>query len=390
MTRTAFINAILLTPDKQLKDEALILDGTRIIGLGSIPEAECGVVDLRGHYIVPGFVDIHTHGAAGRSFNEGSREAIEQITRCNAENGVTTLLPTLATAPIPDLVTSLHTLREWMSDPPSGGSQVLGVHLEGPYLSPAQAGAQDIAAMRRADDGSAESLLAYADILKIMTLAPEIPGALDLIERLVSLGIVAAAGHSAAIDADLDRAVAHGLSHCIHLWSSQSTTIRVGPWRKPGLLEASLASDRLTGEIIADNKHLPPTLMKLAYKCLGADRLCAVSDATPGAGLQDGSRFQMGNVIYTVFDHVGMTLDGQSFAGSATLLGDMLRILVSQAGIPLDNAVRMLTSTPARIANLNKGILAPGADADLVVLDGDLQICQTMIAGEFIRANSIQ
>ncbi len=387
MPVTALIHAEIILPHERVKDKALLIDGAHILGLGNLPDADCAVIDLEGCLVAPGFVDIHTHGALGRAFNEASHEAIDVIARRNVESGVTSILPTLATAPIPDLANAVRALRDWMQAPHPGHSQILGVHLEGPYLNPAQAGAQDVAAMRLPNDGSPEALLSFSESIKMMTLAPELPGAIDLIERLVSRGILPAAGHSAALDTDVDRAVAHGLKHCIHLWSSQSTTVRVGPWRKPGLLEASLVSDVLTGEIIADNKHLPPTLMRLAYKCLGPDRLCAVSDATPAAGLPDGSIFTMGGLSYTVVDSVGMTLDRLSFAGSATLLGDMLPILVFEVGLPLCDAIRMMSTTPARIISVRKGTIEPGADADLVVLDPTLRVYRTMIGGQwaFIR-----
>ncbi|MCB0144841.1 MAG: hypothetical protein KDE50_33475, partial [Caldilineaceae bacterium] len=161
-----------------------------------------------------------------------------------------------------------------------------------------------------------------------MTYAPELPGALALTERLVELGIVAAAGHSAAREEEVAPVIDAGLSHMIHLWSAQSTIVREGPWRKLGLLEVSLAYDDLTAEIICDNRHLPPTLMKLAYKCIGPDRLCAISDATSGAGLPDGAHFRMGGMEYEVCDGVGMLFDRTAFAGSTTLLSQMLPILI--------------------------------------------------------------
>ena len=177
-----------------------------------------------------------------------------------------------------------------------------------------------------------------------------------------------------------------GLRHCVHAWSGQSSTIRQGPWRIPGLLEATLISPGLSAEIIADNRHLPPTLMKLAYQCKGADSLCAVSDATSGAGLADGARFRMGEMEYMVEDGVGMLLDRTAFAGSTTLLGQMLPVLVREVGIPLVEAVRMASLTPARVAGVDgrKGSLEAGKDADIVLLEDDLSVGWTMIAGEWV------
>ena len=180
-----------------------------------------------------------------------------------------------------------------------------------------------------------------------------------------------AAGHSSAHDTHVRAALEHGLRHVTHIWSAMSSVVREGPWRKPGVLEAALVFDELTVEMIADNKHLPPTLMKLAYKCIGPDRLCAISDATSGAGLPEGSRFIMGGMEYEVGDGVGMMFDRSAFAGSTTLLNQMIPILIDVVGIPLIEAIRMTTLTPARIVGVadRKGSLEAGKDADIVIFE---------------------
>ena len=272
---------------------------------------------------------------------------------------------------------------------PQAGAQVLGVHLEGPYFERVQAGAQDPDAIHNPDDGTVDALLAHADVVRMMSYAPELPGGLALTRRLAGLGIVAAAGHSMARDTDVLAAMDAGLTHIIHVWSAQSTTVREGPWRKPGLLEASLAFDGLTVEMIADNRHLPPTLMKLAVKCVGPDRLCIVSDATSGAGLPDGSRFRMGGLEYEVSNGVGMMLDRSSFAGSSTLLNQMLPVLVDVVGVPLVEAVRMATLNPARAIGVDdrKGSLLPGMDADIAIFNDDFTAWRVMISGRTVTSN---
>jgi N-acetylglucosamine-6-phosphate deacetylase len=288
-----------------------------------------------------------------------------------------------------ELVACLALAREWKKKT-HAGSQVLGVHSEGPFLSMGQKGAQDPRGIQSLEGNAAEKLLAYTDVLSMLTYAPEIPGALELTDRLRELGIVAAAGHSSACDSDVLAAYEHGLRHTIHIWSSQSSVIRQGPWRRPGLLEATLTMDGLTAEMISDNRHLPPTLMKLAYRCKGADRLCIVSDASSAAGFPDGTRFGFEGLECEVTNGVAMLVDQTAFAGSTTLLNQMIPILTEVVGIPLIEAVRMASLTPARVihTDLSKGSLEAGKDADLVIYEPDFQAWRVMVGGEWVAIDA--
>jgi len=384
--RFALTNGRVVLPQAIVVDNAVVVEGDKILDVTDIASlsTEIAKVDVGERYITPGLIDIHIHGAVGHTFNEPNAEAFAAITQETATRGLTGLLATVATAGIPDLVECLKFSQEWMQGPREG-SQVLGVHLEGPYFNLEQAGAQDPKHILAPDDGTPKILLEYGDVIKIMTYAPELPGALELTARLAELGIVPAAGHCVASDEDVLAAMQVGLRHAIHLWSAQSSTVREGPWRKPGLLEASLVLEGLTGEIIADNKHLPPILMRLAYKCKGADRLCVVSDATSGAGLPEGARFRMGEMEYEVHDGVGMLFDRTAFAGSTTLLNQMIPILMEEVGIPLVEAFRMGTLTPARVIGIDdhKGSLEAGKDADIAIFEEDFTAWRTMIGGQW-------
>ncbi len=386
-THFALVNGQVVLPQSMEAGKAVIVEGSTIaciVNTGELgPDIER--IDVGSRLIAPGLIDIHTHGALGHTFNEPTAEAYGVITRENARRGVTSLLSTPATAPIANLLDCLEFSRQWMAES-NDGAQVLGVHLEGPYFSLPQAGAQDPANVRNPDDGTADQLLGHHEVIRMVSYAPELPGALQLTSRLDALGIVPAAGHSSAKEDEVAAAIERGLRHIIHIWSAQSTTVREGPWRKPGLLEVSLTYDDLTVEMISDNKHLPPTLMKLAYKCIGPDRLCAISDATSGAGLPEGSRFRMGEMEYEVHDGVGMMFDRSCFAGSTTLLNEMIPILIEQVGIPLHEALRMASLTPAHVIGVDdrKGSLEVGKDADIAVFNDDFTAWATLINGRWL------
>src|SRR5450759_4007747 len=364
---TALTNGRIVLPDRLVTGQALLIEGDKIAGVVRQDELaeNVHVLNVGGRYISPGLVDIHTHGAVHRSFNEPDATAYEAITVENARRGVTSLLATLAAvAPISELCACLDFCRSWMAGQ-HDGAQILGAHLESPFIDPAQCGG----------------------VKRKGLLAPELPGALELVTALDRHGIIPAAGHSSARDADLAAAMACGLRHITHIWSAQSSTIRVGPWRKPGLLEASLVFDGLMVEMISDNRHLPPTLMALAYKCIGPDRLCVISDATSGAGLPEGSPFTIGGMAYEVREGVGMLIgDDTTFAGSSTLLNQMVPVLTDAVGIPLVEAVRMVTLTPAKAIGRadQKGSLEPGKDADVAIFNPDFTAWKTMIGGRWV------
>ena len=387
VTRFALVNGRVVLPTAVTQDKVIVIERDKIVAVTdeSALGADIERVDVGGRYITPGLIDLHTHGALGHTFNEPTADAFATICAEHARCGVTRVVATLAIVPIPDLVACLNFAREWMRAP-RVGARVQGVYLESPYISPAQKGALDAANIRTPDDGTADVLLEHSDVIKIFALAPELPGALALVEKLARRGIVPAVGHSSARDDQVLAAMRVGLRHVTHIWSAMSSTIREGPWRRPGVLETALTYDGLTVEMICDNKHLPPTLMKLAYKCIGAERLCVISDATSGAGLPEGARFKMGALEYEVHDGVGMMLDRSAFAGSTTLVNAMIPILTNIVGVPLVEAIRMLTLTPARVLGVEArvGSLALGKDADVAIFDADWRAWRVYIGGALV------
>lgn len=379
----ALVGPEIVVDQSVLQDHSVVVRNDHIEGVVPISQlpSEVTIRNLGPGFLTAGLVDIHTHGAVGRAFNEGDVAGNQQALAGLLHEGITTVLPTLASAPIEDMVHGLESLSAVQGV--GGLPRIPGAHLEGPYFAQAQRGAQDAASLRNPSDGSIERLLDYADVIQMISFAPELPDAVALTERLVAEGIIAAAGHSDGRDEDLFACQRAGLSHVIHIYSGQSSTIRRGPWRYPGMLEATLVSDDLTVEMIGDGKHLPSTLMKLAHRCL-AGRLCLVSDSTPGAGMADGSRYEMGRIEYLVEDGVGMTLDRSAFGGSTTLVSEMIPIVIAALGIGLAEAVAMVTSIPARAARLSDvGRIVPGFKADFALFDAQLRPRAVALAGQW-------
>ncbi|HET6987672.1 MAG TPA: amidohydrolase family protein [Kribbella sp.] len=379
----ALVGPRVVLEDAVLEDHAVLVRDGRIEAIVPSSQVPADAVrrNLGDGILAPGLIDIHTHGAGGHSFNEGTEAASRSAMSALLAAGVTTVLPTVATAPLEDIEQAVRAIASVQGEP--GLPRVPGAHLEGPYFAHAQCGAQDPDNLRTPDDGSVDRLLEQASAIRMISYAPELPGAVALTRRLVEAGIVPAAGHSDGRDEDLLACQEAGLRHVIHIFSGQSSTVRRGPWRQPGLLEATLTSDGLTVEMIADGKHLPPTLLRLAHRCLRG-RLCLVSDSTPGAGLPDGERYRMGRREYVVADGVGMTLDRTSFGGSTTLLPDMIPIALRTLGIALPEAVAMASAVPARAAGLDDvGRIAPGCHADLALFTEDLTLKAVAVSGRW-------
>jgi len=380
--REAIVGPDIVVDSTVLKEHSVIVRDDRIeavVPIAQLPD-DLARRDVGPGLLTPGLIDVHTHGAGLRGFNEGTVEANETALAAYLAAGITTVLPSLSTAPLDEMLGALEALS---APRPELSPRVPGVHLEGPYFSYEQRGAQNADALRVPSDGSIDRLLDYADLIKMISFAPELPGAVELTERLVGLGIIAAAGHSDGEDEDLWACQRAGLSHVIHIVSGQSTTIRKGPWRRPGMLEATLASEDLTVEMIGDGKHLPATLMRLAQRCLSG-RLCLISDSTPGAGMPEGTEYKLGVREFVVEGGVGVTMDRTAFAGSTTLLSEMIPITVNMLGIDVAEVIAMATSVPAKAMRLpDVGRIAEGCFADFVVFDDELKPRKVALGGRW-------
>src|SRR6266446_493165 len=372
-------NARLIFPDG-IRDglEVVVHDG-KIDAIRPAARARGkDVVDLAGNYLAPGFVDLHVHGALGRDTMEGLAEAFRAICDFHATGGTTSLLLTTATAPIEKIVQILRAVRDCRSST----SAIAGVHVEGPFISKAKCGAQRAEFIQDPSLAAVQRLFEHADVIKRVTIAPELPGALETIENFRKHGISVSGGHSDAWDEDARAAFERGMRSVTHTFNCMSSARRRGIYRVGGLLEFALSEPQISCELIADGHHVSPTLMKMLYRAKGCGGICLVTDATPGAGLPDGSRFSLFGNDCIVEAGVCLLADRSALAGSASQMIHLVRTMVRKVNVPLNEAIAMVTQNPARAISLDtKGRLAVGANADLVVLSPELDVLRTFSDG---------
>src|SRR6476661_1751531 len=378
-----FTNARLIFPDGIRDGLEVVVEEGRIAAIHerSLAHGEHEVIDLNGNYLAPGFIDLHVHGALGRDTMEASPEAFRAICDYHASGGTTSLLPTTATAPLNEIVKVLQLVRDFRPTIRS----IVGVHVEGPFISKVKAGAQRAEFIQEPSPAGVRHLVEYTDVLKRMTLAPELPGALEAIEIFCAHGISVSGGHSDAWDDEARAAFDRGMRSVTHTFNCMSSARRRGVYRVAGLLEFALSEPEISCELIADSYHVSPTLMKMLYRAKGAQEICLVTDATAGAGLPNGSRFALFGKDCIVENRVCLLADHSALAGSAARMIDLVRIMVREVNVPLNEAVAMATENPARVIGIEtKGRLTVGADADLVVLSAQLEVERTFRCGEQI------
>jgi N-acetylglucosamine-6-phosphate deacetylase len=379
-----FQNTQLVFPDRLLTGSLRVRDG-RIVELGPslIPLPDEEVVDLAGQFLAPGFIDLHIHGALRRDSMEADPDAWTAICRYHAAGGTTALALTTVCTTSDELLRVLD-LAETFSGADAGGAQLLGIHIEGPYFSREKPGAHRLDLIRNPDPDEYGDWLKHAGRITQMTLAPELPGALELIDALTAADIRVSGGHSDAWDDQAAAALAHGMRQVTHTFNCMSSARRRGPYRVAGLLEFAMSEPEILCELIADGRHVSPTLMRMLYQAKGADGIALVTDAAAGAGLPEGEHFQLGAIAGVVENDVALTADRRALCSSTATMIRLVRNMVQLVGAPLPEAVRMATLNPARALQLDnrKGILAPGADADLVVFNDQFQVASTFVGGK--------
>lgn len=384
-----FVNARLVLPDGVCRQGYLREDGGRIAAFGKMDNSlslEGEVIDCGGRYLSPGFVDIHTHGGGGFDYMDGTAEDIVGAARAHLRHGTTAVLPTTLTSSDEDLFLTIdhfwQAQREKHNMP-----RLLGLHLEGPYFSPAEKGAQDSRYLRNPSPEHYMRILEHADgCIKRWSLAPELPGALEMADRLAPMGIMLAAGHTAATYDQMRAAFDHGIRHLTHFYSGMSTIVRRGGFRVPGVVESGYLIDGLTVELIADGMHLPPALLRMILKCKDHRDICVCTDSMRGAGMPEGPSIlgpRKGGQAVVIEDGIAKMPDRTCFAGSVATTDRLVRVMVYEAGLSVWEAVRMASLNPARFIGCadTMGSIEKGKDADLLIFDDDIRVSAVYVQG---------
>lgn len=384
-----FINAHLVLPDGVLQHGFLKEENGKILSFGNMDKnltIEGEQIDCAGLYLAPGFIDIHTHGGGGYDYMDGTVQAILGAARAHLRHGTTSLLPTTLTSSDEDLFLAIDNFKQAQKIH-SNMPNLIGLHLEGPYFDMFQKGAQPEQYIQNPNPRHYMKIMEHADgCIKRWSIAPELPGALEMADRLIPMGVMFSAGHTAATYDQMQDAFDHGIRHLTHFYSGMSTITRKGGFRVLGAVESGYLIDGLTVELIADGMHLPPELLRLILKCKNHDHICLCTDSMRGAGMPEGPSIlgpTQGGQNVIIEDGIAKMPDRSCFAGSVATTDRLVRVMVQQAGLSLWEAIKMITLLPAQFIGIDstKGSISVGKDADLVLFDSDINISSVYISG---------
>ncbi|MFH8609178.1 N-acetylglucosamine-6-phosphate deacetylase [Streptomyces sp. NPDC018029] len=373
-TSKVLAGAQVVLPTGTVPNGRVIVDGTRIAGS---PPAGAETVDLTGHWVVPGFVDIHNHGGGGASFTSGTVEDVLKGVHTHRLHGTTTVVASTVTGEMDFLAQRAGVLSELAEQ-----GDIAGIHFEGPFISPCRKGAHSEGLLRHPDPADVRKLLdAARGQAKMCTLATELPGGIDSVRLLAEHGVIAAIGHTDATYEQTVEAIDAGATVATHLFNAMPGLGH----RAPGPIAALLEDERVTVELINDGTHLHPAAFELAFHHAGASRVALITDAMDAAGFGDG-RYMLGPLEVEVKDSVARLVEGGSIAGSTLTLDRAFKRSVTVDGLSVDDTVRAISANPARLLGLydRVGSLEPGKDADLVVLDAAFDLKGVMRKGEWV------
>lgn len=390
MDKLKIINGIVVTPHRIIKNGCILIEKGNIaeVAEGDIKTEDYRIINASGKYVSPGFIDIHVHGGGGYDFMDGTVEAYLGAAEAHGIHGTTAMVPTTLTSTNDELKNTFSIFKEAKSKN-KRGAELLGLHLEGPYFAMSQRGAQDPRYIRNPQKKEYEEILGWSEDIIRWSAAPELDGAIEFGRRLKNKGILPSIAHSDADCEVVEEAFENGFTHVTHLYSAMSSVRRINAFRHAGVVEAAFLKDEMTVEIIADGIHLPSSLLKLIYKIKGPGRIALVTDSMRAAGMPEGESI-LGSLKdgqkVIVEDGVAKLMDRSAFAGSVATADRLIRTMITQAEVPLIEAVRMMTAVPAGIIGVEnrKGSLVPDKDADIVIFDENINVCTTMVMGRII------
>lgn len=369
--------ARVANPEGVLDNAWIAVSEDRITAVGTGPAPAGPRRETGGALIVPGFVDLHCHGGGGASFASTDPTEIATAVATHRRHGTTTLLASLVSDAVPTLVSQLAVLAELVSE-----EELAGVHLEGPFLSRAHRGAHDASVLSDPDSSTIDALLrAGRDHIRMVTLAPELPGGVAAVQQLSTAGVTVGLGHTAGTHEQVRSAIAAGARVATHLFNGMPPLHH----RDPGPVGALLDDERITLELIPDRIHVHPAVLRLTARSAGPGRVVSVTDATPAAGAADG-RYRLGKLDIDVTDGVATAVDGGALAGSTVTMDTAFRNMVTAAGMSVPDAVRASASRPAELLGLahRAGRIDAGLEANLVVLDEDIRLIGVLRRGQWI------
>ncbi len=386
--RTKIGNVRVVTEDGVRDGLKVYYEGGLILDLTEKDQPADRTVDGEGAYLSAGWIDIHTHGAGGADFLDGTAEAFRTAARTHGMHGTTTLIPTTTSVDGERILRTAEAYEAVRDDPdlPS----MPGLHLEGPYLASSQKGAQEDRFIRPFDERETDEILAASDRILRWTAAPELPGAERFAGACLSHGVLPCIGHTDADFAETVRAYEAGFTHVTHLYSCMSSVHRVNAYRVAGVLEAAYYLDGMTVELIADGCHLPHELLRYAYKFKGREKIALVTDSMRAAGMPEGPSVlgALDNGLPVAVERgVAWLEDRSAFAGSVATMDRLVRTM-TEAGISLTDAVYMASASPAKILGLSdRGVLAPGKRADFTLFDEGIRVTRVVCGGRDLYGN---
>lgn len=384
---TQIINGQILTPQGWLKDGSVLINDGKILEITNSDLAVIGatVIDAKGMFIVPGFVSMHCHGGGGHDFTEGTTEAFKEAVAAHLKHGSTTIFPTLSSTTFENIRLAAATCDQLMAE--DADTTIMGLHIEGPYLNENMAGTQWKEFLKNPDPEEYKALVESTKCIKRWDISPELPGAHDFARYMTSKGILTAITHTEAEYQEIKDAFAAGFTHAAHFYNAMPGFHKRREYKYEGTVESVYLMDDMSVEVIADGVHLPATILKLVYKVKGVEKTCLVTDSLKFAGYTGET---INDQNYVIENGVCKWADRQTLAGSIATADVLVQTMVKKAGIPLEDAVRMASETPARLTGIadSKGTLEKGKDADIVILDNDVNVRCVFTKGKEVEGTN--